>query len=92
VPTPEVQAWLERRLRETLGVRAPVTHRWAAIVGFTPDGLPVCEEVRPNVWAIGGYSGTGNVVGALVGRGVAHQVLTGDDAIVRAFAAARVQR
>jgi glycine/D-amino acid oxidase-like deaminating enzyme len=48
--------------------------------------------VRPNVWAIGGYSGTGNVVGALVGRGVAHQVLTGDDAIVRAFAAARVQR
>jgi gamma-glutamylputrescine oxidase len=89
VPTPEVQGWLEHRLRETLGVRAPVTHRWAAIVGFTADGLPVCEEVRPTVWAIGGYSGTGNVIGALLGRGVAHQVLSGDDAIVRTFAAAR---
>lgn len=89
VPTPLVQAAIERRLRESLGVRAPVTHRWAAIVAFTGDGLPVCEEVRPSVWAVGGYSGTGNVIGALLGRGLAHRVLTGDDAIVRAFDAAR---
>jgi len=88
-PTPAVQQALERRLRDTLGVTAPVTHRWAAIVGFTDDGLPVSEEVRPRTWAIGGYSGTGNVVGALLGRGMAHQVLTGDDAVVRAFATAR---
>lgn len=88
-PTPAVQQALERRLRGTLGVTAAVTHRWAAIVGFTDDGLPVSEEVRPGVWAIGGYSGTGNVIGALLGRGMARQVLTGDDAVVRAFAAAR---
>lgn len=88
-PTPVVQHALERRLRDTLGVTAPVTHRWAAIVGFTDDGLPVCDEVRPGVWAIGGYSGTGNVIGALLGRGVARHLIAGDPAIVRPFAAAR---
>lgn len=89
IPTPVVQAALERRLRGHLGVHAPVTHRWAAIVGFTDDGLPIGEEVRAGVWAIGGYSGTGNVVGALLGRGVARRLLAGDGAIVAAFDAAR---
>ncbi|MDB4886863.1 MAG: dependent oxidoreductase [Gemmatimonadetes bacterium] len=88
-PTDTVQDALESRLRTMLGVCAPVTHRWAAIVGFTDDGLPVGEEVRPGVWGIGGYSGTGNVIGALLGRGLAHKLLTGDDAIIRAFDAAR---
>jgi gamma-glutamylputrescine oxidase len=32
--------------------------------------LPVVEEVRPKVWALGGYSGTGNVIGALAARAV----------------------
>jgi glycine/D-amino acid oxidase-like deaminating enzyme len=30
--------------------------------------LPIAQEVRPGVWAIGAYSGTGNVVGALLGQ------------------------
>ena len=85
-PTPEVQDALERRLREGLGVRAPISHRWAASVGYTPDGLPVLAEVRPGVWAIGGYSGTGNVIGSLLGRGLARSLLRGDDGLVRAFA------
>lgn len=88
-PTALVQRHLEHRLRDTLGVDAPVTHRWAAIVGYTDDGLPVCEQVRPGLWALGGYSGTGNVVGALLGRGAARRILDGDDVIVRAFDAAR---
>lgn len=70
-PTEFIQTKLERFLREHLGVNAPVTHRWAASVGYTPDGLPVLEEVRPRVWALGGYSGTGNIVGALCGRAAA---------------------
>ncbi|RDI96131.1 FAD-binding oxidoreductase [Meiothermus sp. QL-1] len=69
-PTPSLQRRLEGWL-EALGVRAPVTHRWAASVGYTPTGWPIAEEVRPGVWAIGGYSGTGNVVGARLGREVA---------------------
>lgn len=70
-PTDFIQEKIERFLRVHLGVNAPVTHRWAASVGYTPDGLPVLEQVRPRVWAIGGYSGTGNIVGSLCGRAAA---------------------
>lgn len=76
-PTAAVQASIERVLRERVGSRAPVTHRWAATVGYTASGLPVCEEVRPRVFAAGGYSGTGNVVGALCGRAAAALALGG---------------
>ncbi|HRP07127.1 MAG TPA: FAD-dependent oxidoreductase, partial [Gemmatimonadales bacterium] len=67
-PAEPVQTMLERHLRERLGVHAPVTHRWAGVVGYTENWLPVFEEVRPGVIAIGGYSGTGNVIGAIYGR------------------------
>lgn len=67
-PSAAVQAMLEELLRNVVKVRAPVTHRWAAPVGYTESGLPVLAEVRPRVWATGGYSGTGNVPGALCGR------------------------
>lgn len=70
-PTDIIQEKLERFLRGHLGVNAPVTHRWAASVGYTPDNLPVLEQVRPKVWALGGYSGTGNIVGSLCGRAAA---------------------
>lgn len=66
--TPEVQGLLDRFLSDTLGVRTPVTHRWAASVGYTDTGLPILDEVRPGVWAVGGYCGTGNVVGAICAR------------------------
>ena len=70
-PSSAIQRYLEELLRGTLGVRAPITHRWAANVSFTKSGLPVLAEVRPGVWAIGGYSGTGNLLGALAGVAVA---------------------
>ena len=70
-PTELIQGLLERFLRERLRVRAPITHRWAASVAYTTDGLPVLEEVRKKVWAVGGYSGTGNIVGALCARSAA---------------------
>jgi glycine/D-amino acid oxidase-like deaminating enzyme len=76
-PSPAVQSALDRLLRERLGVVAPVTHRWAATVAYTADGLPVCEEVRPRVFAAGAYSGTGNVVGALCGRALAQLAVAG---------------
>lgn len=76
-PDALVQAALDRLLRETIGVRAPVTHRWAASVGYTCDALPIASEVRPGVLGIGGYAGTGNVVGALLGRAAAAEA-TGD--------------
>jgi gamma-glutamylputrescine oxidase len=87
-PTEVVQAALERRLREQLGVSAAITHRWAANVGYTADGLPIAERVRANVVAIGGYCGTGNVIGALLGKAAARAAATGEDQLLRAFGSA----
>jgi glycine/D-amino acid oxidase-like deaminating enzyme len=56
-------------------VRAPITHRWAATVSYSTSGLPLLEEVRPGVMATGAYSGTGNVLGAVCGRGAARLAL-----------------
>lgn len=70
-PSDAIQLLLEQHVRHHLHVDAPVTHRWAASVAYTDDELPIFEEVRDGVWAIGAYSGTGNVVGAVCGRGVA---------------------
>jgi glycine/D-amino acid oxidase-like deaminating enzyme len=66
--TPAVQRALERRFRAVTGFDPVVTHRWAATAGYTADGLPVLEEVRPGVWATGGYCGTGNLFGAACAR------------------------
>lgn len=87
-PGDVIQARLERFLRGRIGVRAPVTHRWAGCVGFTTTGLPLLEEVRGGVWVAGGYSGTGNVIGALCGRAAAELVLTGASALADVFGSA----
>lgn len=68
LPTPVVQSALDRRFTEVMGAAPAVTHRWAAIAGYTADGLPLIEHVRPGIWAVGGYSGTGNLLGAACGR------------------------
>ena len=79
-PGDPVQSMLEAFLREHLGVHAPITHRWAANAAFSRNGLPILEQVRDGVWAIGAYSGTGNVIGALCGRAVVALALDGNDA------------
>jgi gamma-glutamylputrescine oxidase len=77
VPTPEVQAWIERAAARFAGVPITVTHRWAASAGFTADGRPLCVEVRPGVVACGGYSGTGNLVGPVTARAAVALALDG---------------
>lgn len=79
-PTPSapVQEALEKYLRESLGVRATITHRWGAIVSYTATGvLPILEEVDRGVWAMGGYNGTGNLVGPLCARAAIEMALDG---------------
>jgi glycine/D-amino acid oxidase-like deaminating enzyme len=76
-PSAAVQDALTAFLCNELHVMAPITHRWAAIVAYTQSGMPILEQVRPGVWAIGAYSGTGNVVGALCGRAVAETLVGG---------------
>jgi glycine/D-amino acid oxidase-like deaminating enzyme len=67
-PTAGIQSRLEQFLREHVRTEAPITHRWAASVSYSESGAPICEEVRSGVFAIGAYSGTGNIVGALCAR------------------------
>ena len=74
-PSAPVQRHLDRLLREDLGTAATVEHRWAGLVGFTPDHLPVLAEPAPGLVAVGGYSGTGNLVGPLCGTWAAHRLL-----------------
>jgi len=85
-PTTPAQSCIERILRDTVGVTQPVRHRWAAAVSYSSGILPVMDEVRQGVWAIGGYSGTGNVIGALYGRMVAQVAVTGTSELLPALA------
>jgi glycine/D-amino acid oxidase-like deaminating enzyme len=91
-PTEPVQSMLEAFVREHLGVFAPITHRWSACAGYSDTGLPVLEEARDGVWAIGGYSGTGNVIGALCGRAIVALAIDGDAAPARALVSAPLKR
>lgn len=81
--TEAVQHDLERLLHQVVGVRAAtITHRWAGVVGYTADERPLIEEVAPGVWAVGGYSGTGNLIGRRAARGVVELALTGCDSLL----------
>lgn len=70
-----VQDHLERLLRDDIGTSAPVEHRWTGVVAFTPDNLPVLAEREPGLLAVGGYSGTGNLVGPLCATWAADRLL-----------------
>jgi gamma-glutamylputrescine oxidase len=67
-PTPPVQDYIEGVASRMAGGPVAVTHRWAASVGFTPDGRPLCTPVADGVVAVGGYNGTGNLVGPIAAR------------------------
>jgi glycine/D-amino acid oxidase-like deaminating enzyme len=84
-PTEVVQDAITRLLRDKLGVSARVTHRWAATVSYAYSGLPIVEEVRPGVWGVGAYSGTGNVVGAVCAKAVAQLALSGRSDVAELF-------
>lgn len=76
-PTAQVQGWIEEVARRITGGPVEVTHRWAAPVGFTGDGKPLCIRVDDGVIAAGGYSGTGNLVGPVVARAAVALALDG---------------
>lgn len=93
--TAKVQGALEARLRDLIMTRAPVTHRWSGIVGYSSDDLPIAGEVSElgaGVFAAGGYSGTGNVLGSLAGEAIADLALgRRTPALVEVLSAARAE-
>ncbi len=77
VPTEPVQDYIDVVAERMAGEPVTVTHRWAASVGFTPDGKPLCARVDDGVYAVGGYNGTGNLVGPIVARAAIAWALDG---------------
>jgi gamma-glutamylputrescine oxidase len=91
--SPAIWDRLERYVHERLGLAdAEVTHRWVGIVGYGDDGRPFVGPVpgRERLHVLGGYSGTGNLVGYVAGTAVADRIATGRSEDVGLFAADRV--
>ncbi|MEP6599794.1 MAG: FAD-binding oxidoreductase [Actinomycetota bacterium] len=76
-PTRQVQEWIAQLANRLAGRQVDVTHRWGASVGFTADGRPLCAEVEDGVVAVGGYNGTGNLVGPIAARAAVALALDG---------------
>jgi gamma-glutamylputrescine oxidase len=75
---PRIWQRLERYLQDELGIEvAGITHRWVGVVGFSDDGRPFAGQVRDGLYALGGYSGTGNLIGLIAGRAVAERIAGG---------------
>jgi len=91
-PSDAVQSWLDQRLRQCVETSAAITHRWAATVSYTPDELPIAREFADGVWGVGGYCGTGNVVGALCGRGTVRRAMGASDVFLDVLDAIRAER
>ena len=84
-PSALIQEYLTRTLRERVGVRAEITHRWGATVSYSRTGMPIFREFGDGLHAVGANSGTGNVVGALLGRAAAQRALTGRSLLADPF-------
>lgn len=76
-PTAAVQRHIESVARSMAGHPVTVISRWAASVGFTADGRPLCTTVDDGVIALGGYNGTGNLVGPVAARAAVEHLLDG---------------
>lgn len=83
-PTEHIQDFLTQRLAG-VGATNKIIHRWAASVSYANTGMPLVREVRQGVWAIGGYCGTGNIVGALLGRAVVAKIVSGNSQVLADF-------
>jgi gamma-glutamylputrescine oxidase len=62
-PTEEVQQHLDAFVHETLGLAGVrVVARWAGIMAYTPDGLPLVGRLpgTERCYMAGGYTGHGN--------------------------------
>lgn len=79
--TPHLQTamhgWVADRFPE-IGKLA-ITHRWAGIMGFTPDSMPLIGRLpdMPNIYFAVGFNGSGMSYGPLTARMTAEYVLDG---------------
>ncbi len=74
-PTDTVQQHLDRFVYETLRLptTTAITHRWAGLMAFTPNSLPLVGLApgRQHIFFCGGYTGHGNAMAVRCARVVA---------------------
>jgi len=79
--TPQLQAsmqtWVAERFPEI--AKLAITHRWAGIMGFTADAMPLIGRLpdMPNIAFAVGFTGAGMSYGPLAARLTAEYVLDG---------------
>ncbi|HEY7419523.1 MAG TPA: FAD-binding oxidoreductase [Ktedonobacteraceae bacterium] len=80
-PTPEVQTALEGVFPSLFPQLKPlrVQQRWAGLMAFTPDLLPIADQVPdlPGVWVAGGFSGHGMPFGMRLSQLLAEAITAG---------------
>ncbi len=74
--TEGIQRHLDAFLGEH-GVRAPVTHRWGGIMGFSHDALPYIGSRADGMYLCAGFSGHGNAFAVAAGEIVASLIRSG---------------
>jgi len=79
-----VRPHLERTFPQLAGTR--FDYAWGGTLAITPDRLPHCQEVKPGLWSLNGFSGVGVVLGPYLGAAVG-EMLAGQPGA--AFAALR---
>lgn len=81
VSTPDVSAKIEQLLPRLFPelTHLEVDRRWAGLMAFTPDGLPVIDhmEASKSVWYGGGFNGHGMPFGPILGQLLANTALSG---------------
>ncbi|HLW03911.1 MAG TPA: FAD-binding oxidoreductase [Ktedonobacterales bacterium] len=74
-PTDPVQQQLDGFVYKTLGLPASteITHRWAGLMAFTPNSLPLVGRAlgKQRIFLSGGYTGHGNAMAVRCARVVA---------------------
>ena len=76
MPSSSVQGGIDELAAMIAGRPVAPVRRWAATVSYTEDLWPLVVERLPGVWAVGGLSGHGNLIGPLAARAIAGR-LTG---------------
>ena len=77
---PEVQAALDQFVESFFPglINVPITHRWAGIMGFTPDGAPLIGPLGEGVWLNAGCTGHGMPFATEAGRQIARWIVAGE--------------
>lgn len=93
-PGPPVQDHLERFVRDTLrlsAARAPIEHRWAGIMAFSPDEMPLVGRVpgASRCYVSGAYTGHGNAYALAASQVVCELIRQGSHPDADLFAPAR---